>query len=136
MTPRPSRPNATLCASTVLKNGKFWRGNQINQGYTEGEYDFDFDTNTVKVTYGNGADKQTYTASVSSMEGDTGIEVWFEFTSGDFNGKFMKGKLELGPNGAETINAILAFGKADTEQAAVAPATVDAAMAGDGLLSP
>jgi hypothetical protein len=103
--PDPVTPN-------VLKNPKFWRGNQINKGYVQGEWDFDFDETSVTVTYGSGANKKSYKAGVQSIETDGAIEVWFTFQDGSMKDKVMKGRLQLGPDSAETLGATLAFGKA------------------------
>ena len=66
--PIPVTPN-------VLKTPNFWRGNMISKDYQPGEYDFDFKKTSVTVTFGTGANKDTYTADVSSMQVDGALEV-------------------------------------------------------------
>eukprot|EP01048_Picozoa_sp_COSAG05_P011557 COSAG05_NODE_1097_length_5894_cov_2.299741_1_plen_661_part_00 len=116
-----------------LKNPKFWRGNQINKGYMTGEWDFDFTETGVTMTYGDsGAVKDTFHANVKQSGAGGKLVVWFEFTDGKSKGKVMKGLLKLGPNGPETLNAVLAFGAPAEEEAATVPASIAAAMEGDG----
>lgn len=116
-----------------------WRGVQINKGYAQGEYDFDFGENKVTVTQ---PDKTKWEADVFQYM-DPGApadgikaQVWLQFSAGPASGKTMKGKFDervSGGDAPETQNVFLGFGKPGSDADAKVPDDADAAMAGSGM---
>ena len=116
-----------------------WRGVQINKGYAQGEWDFDFSEVSVTVTQ---PDKTKWEADVLEYKNPAAAgagnpaEVWLAFKAGAFAGKMMKGKFDetaAGGQAPETENVFLGFGKAGSSEAATAPDSADEAMAGNGF---
>eukprot|EP01049_Picozoa_sp_SAG25_P006914 SAG25_NODE_542_length_7058_cov_1.916942_10_plen_464_part_00 len=125
-----SKPHAHQTPYALLG---LWRGVEISENFTVGEFDFLFgDGGVVNITYpGGSSESASCTSYIPNGQSDEPSQIWLTYTSGPNTGKVRKAIYTVGPPGPETNTSTIALGPPfPSAQMASPPSSFAVAMAG------